>query len=156
MNKTIKIPKLPSLETFLAHYDKEKINKKINHIFAEDKKLSIDNLLQRPTKKTWKQGLDNELGRLADGYKNFKGTNTIAFIKKTDISNNKKVTYANMVCDYRPLKKEKFRVRLTVGGDKLTCDFDVASTAASILKTKLLLAASSQTQIKGQDFLPWT
>ena len=52
----IKIPKLPSLQKILKQY--------INHIFDEDKKLSIENLLQGTTKTTWQQVLDNELGRL--------------------------------------------------------------------------------------------
>ena len=52
---------------------------------------------------------------------------------------NKEATYNNMVCDYRPLKSEKHRVCLTVGGDKLRFEFDVASPAASILESKLLI-----------------
>ena len=35
------------------------------------------------------------------------GNNAIVFIKRSDILYGKKVTYANMVCDYRSLKKEK-------------------------------------------------
>ena len=77
----------------------------------------------------------------------------IAFIRKTYIPINKKVTYANMVCDYRPLKSEKQRVHLTVGGDKLTCDFDVASPAASILELKLLINSVISDARKGARFL---
>ena len=44
-------------------------------------------------------------------------------------------TYANMVCDYRPHKQEKHRVRLTVGGDRLTYNDDVSSPATSLLET---------------------
>ena len=62
----IKIPKLPSLQTFLKQYDNTTKNEKLNQIFDEDKKLSIDNLLQGPTKTIWQQGLDNKLGRLAN------------------------------------------------------------------------------------------
>ena len=58
-----------------------------------------------------------------------------------------------MVCNYRPLKSEKHRVRLTVGGDKLTCDFDVASPAASILETKLLINSVISDAHKGARFL---
>ena len=117
----IEIPKLPSLQKFLENYNKTKNHNAINQIFVENKKLSIDTLLQGENKSTWQQGLNNELGRLANGYEKIKGTNTIAFIHKQDIPNNKKVTYANMVGNYRPLKSEKYRVRLTVSGDKLTC-----------------------------------
>ena len=137
----IKIPKLPSLKEFLTNYNKNEKQNTLNHIFEENIKQSIDNLLKGENKKTWQQGLSNALGRLANGYEKIKGTNTIAFIHKQDIPNNKKVTYPNMVCDYRPLKSKKYRVRLTVGGDKLTCEFDVASPAASILETKLVISS---------------
>ena len=52
---------------------------------------------------------------------------------------HKKVTYANMVCDYRPLKIEQYRVRLTVGGDKLNYLYDASFPAATLVDTKLLL-----------------
>ena len=91
------------------------------HIFdLAGKKLSIDNLITGTDKKVWLGAVDNELGRLAQGLPNkITGTSTINFIFKHKIPFGKKVTYANMVCDYRPLKEEKFRVRLTIGGDKL-------------------------------------
>ena len=44
-----------------------------------------------------------------------------------------------MVCDYRPLKDEKCRVRIAVGGDKLQNHDDAGSTAADLLETKTLL-----------------
>ena len=61
------------------------------------------------------------------------------FIRKDTIPTHKKITYANMVCGYRPSKADPFRTRLTVGGDKLDFWGDSASPAASLLKTKLLL-----------------
>jgi hypothetical protein len=50
----------------------------------------------------------------------------------------RKVTYANAVCDYRPLKDEPYRVRLTVGGDRLPYPADAGAPAATILEAKLL------------------
>ena len=80
------------------------------------------------------------MGRLAQGLPNkITGTSTINFIFKHEIPFGKKLTYANMVCDYRPLKEEKFRVRLTIGGDKLEYLEETSSPAANLLKTKLLL-----------------
>ena len=58
-----------------------------------------------------------------------------------------------MVCDHRPLKTEKHRVRLTIGGDKLECTFDTASPAASLLETKLLLNSVISDAAKGARFL---
>ena len=60
------------------------------------------------------------------------------------------VTYANMVCDYRPHKEETYRVRLTVGGDRLTYNDDVSSPAASLLETKLLLNSTISDVSKGE------
>ena len=63
-----------------------------------------------------------ELGRLAQG--NIHGvlaTDTIDFIYKSDVPLGEKVTYAQCVCDHRPLKPEEFQVRSVVGGDKLDC-----------------------------------
>jgi len=60
-----------------------------------------------------------ELGRLAQGYDNIKGIDTIKFLtldKIRNISANRKVTYTRIVVDYCLHKpKESNRVRLTVG-----------------------------------------
>ena len=63
----------------------------------------------------------------------------VDLITINEVPYGKKVTYANMVCDYRPLKSDPFRVRLTVGGDKLEYLDNVASPTATFLETKLLL-----------------
>ena len=67
------------------------------------------------------------------------GTDTMEFVKRNNIPKHKKITYANFVCDYRPLKSEKHRVRMTIGGDKLDYPYDTASPAASLIETKMLL-----------------
>ena len=61
------------------------------------------------------------------------------FIFYYEVPNNTKVSYANFVCDYRPLKSEHWRIRLAVGGDKFTYDDDAGSSAASLFETKLLI-----------------
>ena len=58
-----------------------------------------------------------------------------------------------MVCDYHPLKQEKYRVRLTVGGDKLEYTEDATSPAASLIKTKLLLISVISDSAKGARFM---
>ena len=114
--------------------------KKIMHIYNENgKKLSLDALLQGEMAVTWQTSLSNELGRLAQGVRQITGNNVIDFIPIEDVPPEKKVTYANMVCDYRPLKSDPYRVRLTVGGDRLEYWDDAASPAASLVETKLLL-----------------
>jgi hypothetical protein len=39
------------------------------------------------------------------------------FFKLTNVPTDRKITYGKIFCDYKPHKKEKERVRLTVGGD---------------------------------------
>ncbi len=90
----------------------------INHIFdVQGKRQTLDQLIHGTDAAIWQQATSNELGRLAQGVKNTKGNDVIDFIYKSDVPIHKKVTYANMVCDFRPLKSEPYRVRLTVGGD---------------------------------------
>ena len=92
----------------------------INHIYNATigRKETIDSLLRGPGGTQWKTALSNELGRLAQGVKGWVvASNTINFIHKSKVPSHKKVTYANMVCDHRPLKSKPLQVRLTVGGD---------------------------------------
>ena len=63
----------------------------------------------------------------------------MTFIHKHDIPSNKKVSYANMVCSYRPLKEEKYRTWLTIGGDVLEYLDISSSPAASQLESKLII-----------------
>ena len=64
---------------------------------------------------------------------------TIFFIHLSEIPAHKKVTYSRLVVDIRPLKEEKYRVRITVGGNKLDFCGDASSVAASLATVKLLL-----------------
>ena len=62
------------------------VSHNINHVYdSQGKKMSIDRLItQEDTKQTWLRALNNELGRLANGYKanDIVGTNTLSFISK--------------------------------------------------------------------------
>ena len=118
---------------------------------------TIDTLLTGPKAAIWKSALSNELGHLSNGVGGrIAGTDTIAFIHKNNVPSGKKVTYANMVCDHRPLKSEPDRVCLTVGGNRLNYTSDVGSPAASLLKAKLLLNSTISDADKGATFLQLT
>ena len=82
-----------------------------------------------------------------------KGTNTLKFISKRDVPSTKAVTYGSFVCDHRPLKTEKWRVRLVVGGDKLEYASDAGSPAANLLDTKILLNSVISDAKNGAKFL---
>ena len=61
-------------------------------------------------------------------------TDTINFIPKHEVPNGKDVTYATYVLDYRPLKSEPYRVKITVDGDRLTYDNDADDKPGHIAK----------------------
>ena len=52
------------------------------------------------------------------------------------------MTYATYVLNYKPLKDEKYRVRITVGGDRITYLYDSGSPAANRIETKVLLSST--------------
>jgi len=93
------------------------------HHICDDKghKQTLDQLLSGPNKEIWIRSASNEFGRIAQG--NIYGVtyqNGIDYIPKSEVPEGRDVTYASFVCDYRPLKPDKYRVRLVVGGDRLT------------------------------------
>ena len=105
------------------------------------KLLEYRDLISRPDlRETWIRSLANELGRLAQGVRDIKATDTIFFITKSEISRNKlkQVTYARIVCDYKPNKLEKNCTRVTVGGDRIVCDYDISSPTCDMPTIKLL------------------
>ena len=83
-----------------------------------------------------------ELGRLAQGFDEIKGINTIKIITLDEIRNvpvDRKVTYARIVVDYRPHKpKEPNRVRLTVGGNLIEYPGEVTTRTVGLTTTKIL------------------
>jgi hypothetical protein len=94
----------------------------------------------------WTRGFGNECGRLFQGIRDIPGTDTCFFIKLKDIINDIKITYGKIVCDYKPHKKRKERVWLTVGGDKLDYSGDVATSTADITTFKILINSTLSTE----------
>ena len=58
-----------------------------------------------------------------------------------------------MVCDRRPLKNEKHRVRISAGGDRIPYHQDAGSPAADLVETKLINNVTSDTR-KGARLMP--
>jgi hypothetical protein len=94
----------------------------------------------------WKRGFGNECGRLFQGIWDIPGTDTRFFIKLTNILKDRKITYGKILCDYKPHKKEKERVLLTVGGDRLDYSGDVATSTADITTFKILINSTLSTE----------
>jgi hypothetical protein len=94
----------------------------------------------------WTRGFGNECGRPFQGIRDIPGTDTCFFIDLKNIPNDRKITYGKIVCDYKPHKKEKERVRLTVGGNGLDYSGDVATSTADITTFKILINSTLSTK----------
>ena len=55
--------------------------------------------------------------------------------------------------DYRPLKNEPHRIRITVGGDRLSYQADAGSPAANMLETKVLVNSTISDAKRGARFM---
>jgi hypothetical protein len=92
-----------------------------------------------------KRGFGNELGRFFQGIRDIPGTDTCFFVNLTNIPKDMTITYSKIVCDYKTNKKERERVRLTVGGDRLDYSGDVATSTADITTLKILINSTLST-----------
>jgi hypothetical protein len=93
----------------------------------------------------WKRGFSNEAGRLFQGIHDIPETNTCLSVEHKKISKDRKITYGKIVFDYKPHKKEKERVRLTVGSDRLEYSSHMATSAANITTFKNLINSTLST-----------
>ena len=70
---------------------------------------------------------------------------TIFFPTRIKSKQEIKETYANAVCDYRPLKYDPHCVRLAIGGDRLIYPGDPSAPAASLLESKIFFNTTIST-----------
>jgi hypothetical protein len=70
---------------------------------------------------------------------NIQGTETMRFIKRSEMPQGREATYAKYVCEYKPHKQEQERTRITVGGDRIDYPGEVATKSADITTIKCLL-----------------
>jgi hypothetical protein len=66
-------------------------------------------------------------------------TNTIRFIRRSNIPKGRKVTYGSFVVDIKDHKEEKERTRLTVGGDQIEYPGDKSTCTAGLTIAKILI-----------------
>ena len=105
--------------------------------------LEYLHLVKHPNhKKVWGGAFSKEVGRLAQGLPGIvEGTDTLNFIFKHEIPSDrfKDVTYARIVCNYRPEKKYPNQCRTTVGGNMTNYPRDCGTPNVYLLTVKLLL-----------------
>ena len=89
----------------------------ISHIYDNSgKRQSIDRLINGSDKETWTKSLSMELGRLSQGnVHGVQSTDTIEFILQQDVPANEKVTYAQCVCNHRPLNQKIIGFKFSLG-----------------------------------------
>ena len=88
----------------------------------------------------WNTLFVNELGMLAQGIHDVKGTNTIFFIKNIYITKDrqKDVTYGRILVLYRTQKLDPNISSLTMGGDLIVCLYDVSTPTSDLPMIKML------------------
>jgi hypothetical protein len=79
-----------------------------------------------------------EAGRLAQGYKQAKGTNTIHFICHDQLPKGRQATYLRNVVADCPQKDQPRRVQWTVGGNLINYPGNVSTKTAGLATAKLL------------------
>jgi hypothetical protein len=80
----------------------------------------------------WMRSTANEINRLYN-------TNTIRFIRISNIPKGRKVTYGSFVVEIRDHKEEKERTRLTVGGNQIEYPGDKSTRTAGLTTAKILI-----------------
>ena len=114
----------------------------------------VNQLLSGKHGKTrWEPALSTEWGRLSEGNDvGVEFTDCIDFIFHSEVPKNKKTTYAGFACDYRPLKDQKWRVRIVVGGDQLPYEYDSGSPTTDLVESKILFNSTISDAHKGAKF----
>ena len=82
-----------------------------------------------------------ELGRLAQGYEYTKGTHTIKFMTLEEIKQipgDRTVTYARIVVDFWPQKKDPNQVGITVGGNLIEYPGELTTRTADLTTSKIM------------------
>ena len=116
----------------------------LNAVLNEEtgKMMEYRHLLADPKyRDIYSKAFGKEVGRLAQGLPNgVKGTDTITFIYKDQVPEDewKNVTYARVCANYRPEKEDPFRIRITLGGDKINYTGDCGTPTTDMITTKLL------------------
>ena len=94
-------------------------------------------LMKRPDKPKWTRAFGNEIGSIFQGIQDIEGTDTCFFIQKNEVPKGSKVTHSRIVCDIRPQKTKTHRVKLTVGGNKLSYKVPVSTPTSDLTTSKL-------------------
>jgi hypothetical protein len=123
----------------------QQANAVIHQVTGKDMEYSA--LMKDPRlQPLWTRCFGNKCGRLFQGIRDIPGTDTCFFTTLKNIPKYRKTTYGKIVCDYKPHKKEKERVWLTVRGDRLDYSIDVATSTPDITTFEILVNSTLSTE----------
>jgi len=100
-----------------------------------DVSTDYQDLIRHPNKDIkdrWDNSGVNEFARLFQGFGDIEGMNVLKWIDKSEVPNDKKVTYPRYTVAWWPEKDEPFRTRITAGGDRLEYAGEVSTDSASM------------------------
>ena len=118
----------------VAQYIATSLQQSEHHMFDHKGKKKSMIFLQRENEEKWGPSLSNELGRLAQGIRDMKCNNALTFVEKQENSTQQKSGICKYGMRLPSVRRRKYRIRLTIGGEVLYYDNN-----ASLLETKLLL-----------------
>ena len=105
---------------------------------------SYKKLMNDPaTAEVWQEAFGRDFGGMAQGDDRTgqKGTNAMFVMTHDEIEHalrrGQKFTYTNPVVDYRPQKEHPNRIRITAGGNLISCDSELSVRTADINTAKL-------------------
>ena len=113
-----------------------------NSVIDPDTGASLEycHLIKGPDAKRWQQANMIEINQITDGrlIKGSTGTKTISFIARSKLPKHIKATYLRVVSNYRPSKADPYRVRWTVGGNKIEYAGNTSTPTANLTNAKLV------------------
>ena len=122
-------------------------------IKLEEKRIDV--LLNgKHAKSRWNPALSNAQGGSAQiNDASVEAINTITFMPFQEVPKYGKVTYTSFICEHRPLKDKEQRIRLVVGRDKLTYEFDSSPPATNLTEIKLMINSAISDTKHGAKFV---
>ena len=100
--------------------------------------LEYPALLRGPDSTKWEHGTSLEIGRLTQGCLPYttKGSETMFFIRHTEKPADRIATYLRIVAALKLNKAEMYRIRFTVGGDRIVYHGKVSTPTADLTTVK--------------------
>ena len=128
----------------------EEVANGVVHPVTKETITKYKQLIEDPLlRDTWSKAMCKELGRLCQGFGETEGTDTMRFLDLEGIKNIPKdrvVTYARIVVDYRPQKKDPNRVRITAGGNLIQYPGELTTRTADLRTSKIMWNSTISTR----------